>query len=377
VDDHYTTTDLIDGLHRLHRQAGETHRKLLAYIAACDDAKVWKNDDCRDMAQWLATHHGVSVWKARRMVDAGHVLKELPKISAALCDGTVSLDKVLELCRFATTHTEAGLLPWAIRTSPAGIRARADRERRIDKEDVQDAHRSRFLTHWWYDDGSMLGLEGALPAEKGAIVAKALDRLADQIPVLPEDDTTNFEARRADALVALASTSIARDEDPDRSTVVVHVPVQTLAGGDANGLIENGPAIHPDVARGLCCHARIEIVLEDRDGRPVGVGRASREPPPWLMRLLRNRDGNRCTFPGCGRTALLKAHHIHWWSTGGHTDLENLALMCTSHHALIHVFGWNVRLKDGVEVQWFRPEGKLFVPGPSPPREPMLTGPVY
>ena len=70
------------------------------------------------------------------------------------------------------------------------------------------------------------------PAAQGAIVATALDRLARNLPVMPgEEDPCSIDARRADALVALASAQIATDADPDRATVVIHARLDGLLEG--------------------------------------------------------------------------------------------------------------------------------------------------
>jgi hypothetical protein len=85
------------------------------------------------------------------------------------------------------------------------------------------------------------------------------------------------------------------------------------------------------------------------------------------MRQLRFRDHG-CTFPGCGTSAFLQAHHTRHWEDGGRTDLDNLVLVCHFHHKLVHEFGWKVRL-DGLLTHWFRPSGRRYTPGPDPPQQ--------
>jgi hypothetical protein len=57
---------------------------------------------------------------------------------------------------------------------------------------------------------------------------------------------------------------------------------------------------------------------------------------PQQRRALELRDGRVCAFPGCDRNHGLEAHHLQHWTQGGATDLENLALLCTTHHYLLH-----------------------------------------
>lgn len=115
---------------------------------ACDRARLWQDDDCRDIAQWIALRDGISAWKAQRLVDAVYALERLPAIADALENGIRSLDKVLELARFATPEDEGELMKWAEGAAPAAIRARADASRRASAEEVR-CNRWRELRRWW------------------------------------------------------------------------------------------------------------------------------------------------------------------------------------------------------------------------------------
>jgi HNH endonuclease len=74
----------------------------------------------------------------------------------------------------------------------------------------------------------------------------------------------------------------------------------------------------------------------------------------------------RMPIPGCGAGRFTQAHHIVWWRHGGRTDLDNLLLICSFHHKLVHEYAWTVkRRKDGTIV-WFQPDGIRYRAGPSP-----------
>ena len=64
-----------------------------------------------------------------------------------------------------------------------------------------------------------------------------------------------------------------------------------------------------------------------------------------------------------------QAHHIVWWSRGGTTDLDNLILLCSFHHKLVHEHGWTVKRDSDGTVRWFHPDGRRYHAGPAPPRE--------
>jgi hypothetical protein len=329
------------------------------------------------MAHWLWMRYGLSEWKARRWIAAAHALESLPAVSAAFASGSLGVDKVVELCRFATPEDEQTLVVWAERVSAGAIRSRGEREIRQSLEDVRRIERSRYLRWWHEDDGRSLYLEGLFPADAGAVIVKALERASEQLPPVPVgEDPPGRDARLADALVAIASARIASDPDPDRATVVVHVPFETLIGSDLHGGrrtdgndepgcgLEGGGVIHAETARRLACTARIETVIEDQTGRVVGLGRTSREPSPQMLRALRHRDGG-CRFPGCGTRRFTHAHHIRWWSGGGRTDLDNLVMVCSFHHTLVHEHGWRIRRDPDGTVSWFHPNGVRYRAGPA------------
>jgi len=364
--------ELIQAVDAAHRETSRIQREMFEAIVEMDRRETWRDSGARDMAHWLSMRQGISQWKARRWIAAAHALEHLSDLARALSTGELGIDKVVELARFASFESEAGLIRWATFVSCAAVRRRADLEVRRAIEDVREAERARFLNWWYLDDGNRLGLEAELPAAQGAVVANALQRVSDSLPVMPgEEDPSYVEARRADALVALCSSRLAGDADPDRATVMVHARLGDLAATGGAAEIEGGGRIHPETARRLLCDARVQAVLEDQNGEPLRLGRLSREPSASMIRLLRYRDVE-CRFPGCGARRFTQAHHIVWWGDGGTTDLDNLVLVCFFHHKLVHEHGWAVRRDAGGGFQWIRSDGTVHQPG-SGSSEPVET----
>jgi hypothetical protein len=369
-NDFHSEEHLVAAADAVHATICRGQRELLSLIAEVDRRGSWRDSGARDTAHWVSMRYGISGWKAHRWIGAAHALEGLPRLSDALVSGELGLDKVVELTRFASPGTEADLISWAKRVSCASVRRRADLERRASIEDDLDAERSRFVSWWYFDEGRRLGLEAELPAAQGAIVVRALERAADAIPAMPDERDASFApARRADALVALCSARIARDVDQDRATVVVHAQLDGIERGTGGCEIDGGPVVHPQTVRRLLCNARIQSVLEDRAGNVLGLGRTSREPSTWMLRQVRYRD-RECRFPGCGARRFTQAHHIVWWRHGGRTDLDNLLLICSFHHRLVHEHGWSVKRDPDGTVRWFLPDGARYRAGPSPGADP-------
>ncbi len=356
-----------DGLVRvadaLNRHIAAAQVALLRVIAEVDRRRAWHDSGARDLAHWLSIRYGMSWWKADRWIKAAAALDGLPAITDALETGVLGIDKVVELCRFATAETEGALIGWASEATCATIRRRADLEVRAALDETAELERDRTLRYWYEDGGRRFGLEARMPSAQGAIVAKALERVVDQIPTMPaRTDGVVIEARRADALLAMCSQHIAADADADRATVVVHASLEALSGR-RNAETEQGAVMPPEALQRLACDARIQVVAESDAGDAISLGRTKREPSPSMMRQLRHRDRG-CRFPGCGSTAFANAHHIVWWSRGGSTDLDNLLLICGFHHRLVHEHGWTVKRAEDGRVRWFRADGSRYRGGP-------------
>lgn len=266
-----TAEVVIEELHRVEAVGNAQDIARMKTYVACDRRRVYRRDDCVDAAQWLSLEVGMSPWKARRWLRAGYALEELSVLRVAYERGELSTDKFVELARFAKPANEAGLLAWAKRTSPSGIRARADQELRADAEEVRDADRWRSLDWDWDETHTRLSLWGSLPADHGARFVAAVERMANKMPKTPEDfeGDSSLEARRADALVALASASIADDQSADRATVVVHTTVDGVLDNDKNGVLSGGLPIPPEAAAMLSCDSRVQTRAARRERRDL------------------------------------------------------------------------------------------------------------
>jgi hypothetical protein len=348
-----------------HGRIGREQLELLRLLGRIDPDAPWIHEGARDLAHLVAMRLGISEWKARRWL-AARRLPELPQVAQALERGLLSLDKVVELTRFAQPREQAGLIRWARHVSVWAIRRRGDLIERAAVQQDRAVDRGRRLEWWFQAEERRFGLFALLPAAEGAVVASAIERMAARVPVMPqEQDDVRAEARRADALVAIAHASLAADPRPEPATVVVHTRLEPGPGPTPGAELDRGPVLHPETARRLSCDARVQLIVEDGAGNAVRVSPVRRFPPEWMVRQLRYRDRG-CVFPGCGTTAFTVAHHLRHWSRGGPTTLDNLALLCSFHHRLVHEHGWRLR-RDGPVFAWTRPDGTPYPPGPPPP----------
>lgn len=80
---------------------------------------------------------------------------------------------------------------------------------------------------------------------------------------------------------------------------------------------------------------RYLALFDNHDGRRLYLGRAKRLATTD-QRLLLCASDRGCTYPGCSMPASMsEVHHIREWANGGGTDIDNLTLVCPTHHRLI------------------------------------------
>ena len=359
---------------RLHRRLSATLHDLLAELAAMDDEEGWAADGATDAKAWLVHELGLSRATARRWVEVAHRLDQFPVVAEGLTSGRLSVEQARPLCRLMeafevgtdietvdgiAVETEADLAEVADDHTVAQLERLARRTKPVTPSDEVEDEATAFVETWW-DHDRMLHLSGAIPGVDGAVVELALRHLATQVPKDPATGQwLDYDRRMAEALVQMATGSLTLDGDPDRATVAVHVDAAVLAGA-GNGHIPDGPSLTAEAIRRLTCDGRWQTVADGPDGRPVGVGRVTRSIPPWLHRLVIERDEG-CRFPGCGRSRYTHAHHIVHWAHGGPTDLANLVTLCGHHHRMLHREGWGVHGDPAGDLRWTRPDGRTHV----------------
>jgi hypothetical protein len=352
-----STAEIADAIGQLQAIQNLAHRRQLRLIAEYDAAQAWREDGATSMAAWLSYSLNVTHATGAEEARVAGALEDLPAVGDAYANGELPRDQLRALTRFATSETDASLAVEAPKLSAAQTYRMAARHRPVTTEDEDGAHRTRCFG--LRETPHFTRLSGRLPHAEAAVVAKALERVAGP----PEADPVSglyppYEQRLADALVELSSTRLAAESDADRATVAVHVDAAILAGGDGIAELEHGEAVSAETARRLVCNARWYVVVDGPDGTPIGIGRTTRQVPPWLLRELKRRDLG-CVFPGCGRRRWVDAHHIVPWSQGGPTDLDNLALLCGFHHRLVHEGGWEIARDRDRRLIFVGPDGRV------------------
>jgi len=340
--------------------------ELLVLIRQFDERAGWLQWGLGNCAEWLHFRCDLSMNAAREKVRVAHALKTLPDVATAFATGELSYSKVRAMTRVVGSHNEKGLLSFALETTTARLEERC-RELRCGTADslgsAQRAFANRSLRVIRNAERGVMTISIDLPIETGELVEKALDKARDDSTPSAEfvDDLgparrESWSARQADALVSMASSYLSGKDNQSSNTsddylVTIHVDQSALANG-------NGRSSLPiESVKRLCCDGHAVVLGEDENGEPLNIGRKTRTVPKAIKRALQARD-KRCAFPGCHHKRFVDAHHIQHWSAGGETSLDNLMLLCSQHHKLVHEGGFTIQ-RD-YQNRWFftRPDGR-------------------
>jgi len=375
-----------------------THR-LLECVRQFDTERGWAAQGAVSCAHWLSWRIGLDPATAREKVRVARALGNLPTIDAALKSGKVSYAKVRALTRVATAQTEAKLLEAALYSTGAQLERLCRGYRTAMTVDnvlppPERGVRRRDLP------GGMVKLEVVLSPDEADLVLCALDRAREVAPAPAGDVSAETPAEagdtapedpkhpsRADGMVALAESYLAGNTGSggERFQVMVHMDQDPLApDGVLSGTLDDGTRVSAETLRRVACDCRVVTTLPSANPltlgkatalqpspRPAGrgevdarsaagqgqIGRRTRTISPSLRRALTLRDRG-CTFPGCTHDRFLHGHHIHHWLHGGATTMNNLALLCTHHHRLVHEGGWSIELMTDGELRLRAPDGK-------------------
>ncbi|WP_143261487.1 HNH endonuclease signature motif containing protein [Allokutzneria sp. NRRL B-24872] len=334
---------------------------------------------CRSIATLLRSHLRISPAEAKRRSQLVEDLPGVPDTRDALYAGKISSDHAAVIADViknipaeAADDAEETLLDHAPDLTPRElmcvgkrVRSHFDQEGAFKDEQAAVEARSFKMTknqHGW------LVFNGCLPPIEGAMVEEALHAVSKPRPVGGEKDPRTIEQRYADGLCELVTVAMSTHDLPMsggvRPQVVVTVSWDNLEQETGCGQTDWEGEATASLLRQLTCDAEIIPVVLNGESIPLDYGRSVRTAPPPLRRALALRDKG-CAFPGCDRPpAWTEAHHVlHWAEHRGPTDLNNMTLLCSHHHHVIHRGDWKIVFNDDgrpdfIPPTWVDPDQK-------------------
>ena len=351
--------------------------KITAAVGEFDAAGLWDVDCAPSMKSWLRDE-GMPSADAHRTVLYGKRMRQLPVTSLLWQAGELSngqaraiFENVIDRHVGKFQDVEADLVPSLVGLSVKDTlqvmgewRARADA---VDDDPPPDPERLLHISATM-DDRHIVN--GVLDGAGGDVVTTAIAVAASS------DLSVPLGRRQADALVLIARffldhnrLAVAPRQRPHVSLLINAEDLGSFAEGQ-------GFAVNPDTGRRYdaatvsryLCDCAVSPVLAERVGgavsRVLDLGRAQRTASVAQRNALGVRDRG-CRFEGCDAPpGWCEAHHIEPWEQGGRTDLDNLALLCSQHHDLVHRKGIDLKLLADATLRATYRDGRTWTTHP-------------
>jgi hypothetical protein len=273
---------------------------------------------------------------AKATVEVARALESRPALAQAAAEGALSWEQLEPLTRIATAETDA---EWAARgraCTPFDLQKLARRARRLTEDDAERRTQARELRTWREPECGMVAGRFRIPELDGILVERVLEHMAEQLRPAKGEPWDSLAHRKADALLDLCTNYA--DVEPTgafKHTIVTHV--RDDGSVDCDGL-----EVAPETVVAIAPNAMRKTRREDRHGIERSATRARRALPADVERHVRERDPH-CRVPSCSHTRRLQAHHLVPCCQGGHDGIDNLAMVCPSHHRMLVPHGpWHL-----------------------------------
>jgi Domain of unknown function (DUF222) len=351
----WSRASIVAGQRELERLRREVDAAFAALVIA-------DGGDDRDAAARIARATNVSTRCARERVRVARVCDAIPLAHAALGVGDISVEHVSLLFPILDDPDAAGLVEVAAGQSPGKFRRTVARHQ-LDKNpaDVGTKQKdSRSLTFFDGEHGCV-GINGLLRPVDGEELKNVLTAIADahwkrehpdRAPVLGGHGGDSWNARMADALMALVRGQVAFADGTikkpasrsGKPAVVITIDAVTLAAT----LVGYGPIPLGDALE-VAARGDLYAAIRDMHGEILNFGRDRRFASVIQQLALVVRDEG-CVVSGCDvHWSKTDAHHTVEYNDGGLTNLEALARLCKPHHTYLHALGLWIVKRDG---QW-------------------------
>ncbi len=301
----------------------DVDRALRASVAAYDRARknvalwftealergIYREFGHASMEIYAREELGFSTGRTRQFLALSRNLRRMPHLRTAVTEGRLGWTKAQEVARVVTPGNEREWVEKAIalpreelRRAMAAARTAARRRRRSGANEATDPPTTIALK---LGGLQLARFDAAIAAvKKAGIVAPTASRTEIVLAGLAAlTENPDAERRRAPEVTVVARRC------PDCE--VVHA---------------RGKRLDPAAADALAC----DHVERRANGRNRSV------IPPSVRRRVLDRDGHRCTTPGCSNRHFLEIHHVVPRNRGGSNQLHNLTTLCTRCHRHAH-----------------------------------------
>ncbi|MYI55827.1 MAG: DUF222 domain-containing protein [Acidimicrobiia bacterium] len=367
------------------RLVGRCESRLAAVKAETVAALARRDGEAR-AADVLRNDVRQSRGSAKRQVKEAGRLAQVPKTAQALGEGVITpqharlIAEAAEQAPPGAPIDEQELLAAAVEQPAdlfgATVRDHLNARDRGDLEARRRRQRSQRRLTWKRQPDGMFELFGRFDPLTGSRIETAITAAANRLWRTEDpDNRATPHQRLADALESLVTHGGEATGGAQGVDLLVIADYDILAGRLANPRLVDGTPLSAQELLRLACDANILPAIFDQKSRPLWLGRGRRHATKHQRSVLAARDKG-CV--GCATSPnWTQAHHVWHWEHGGRTDIDNMCLLCSHCHTLVHTNaaditqgpdgGFTLRHRRYRRVPSPAGNGTHHAPMPSPP----------
>ncbi len=189
-------------LEELFRTKAAVEGEIAAHLGEVERSQSFRDEGATSTERWVTERFGVSTSTARSLTHVAELASDLPHLLGALCEGTISFDKLRAVVDVAKPETDRELREQARQCSVRELAdvARSTATRTDSPARSQSNHARRFLR--FNDQFRTMTVQ--LPAESYAEARACLESRARQAP---SDGETPWDQRLCDAFREIIRSS--------------------------------------------------------------------------------------------------------------------------------------------------------------------------
>jgi len=335
-----------------------------------ENSGEWAFDGSISIAAWLRDNARMSNRAAHRLIHRGRFLDRYTAIADAAVSGVLSAGQLdatatVNQPKYAPLLTEHqhglvdAIAPLCVADTERACQVWRQHADALIDTNEPPTEPTRTLNFNRADDRALLGrftLDDAAATELEKAIRNAITWGGD-------GDTRTRPEAQGDALFDIAAFYNKNHDTTGTARHLPHVSISvdasTINTRTPQGINDDDQQlINTSCTDTYLCDCVIHTILRDTNGAPLAFGRTRYTVPRKLFRQIAARDGG-CRFPGCNRnTRHSDAHHIKHWRDGGETDYENLVLLCSRHHHIVHQQQLDLKLLPNGQLDTTWPDGR-------------------
>ncbi len=282
---------------------------------------------------------GFSRSKTAQFIRLAGVMEELPVLRKAVTCGELTWTKAREVAKVATPKTEERWVAEASRSSNRELEKKVATVRKQAKTRSARGNGGQQVL-CLPDEAPGEALEAEIPVSVSLRFSpEQFARWEAMLEKIRKQTGCQGDSREELVLAALADLVETTGKGPGTRPAAVTAPRVHSTSPYQIVIYKCGSCTRAHVAtsRGEQRLTRAALAAALCDAQVLGADKRNKSTiPPAKRRLALARARHRCEMPGCNHRHFLEVHHLVPRERGDGNNLDNLVVLCSSCHRLLH-----------------------------------------